>query len=71
MLLLNWSYEIFEFAFITIQEPDSFMESLLVLCRESDKIFVLNDPILKKHFTKEEYKIAKTNLDRLFRSYRV
>eukprot|EP00794_Sanderia_malayensis_P019934 gene19934-21886_t len=43
-------------------KPDSFMLSLLTLSRTADNFFSFVDPILKKHFTKEEYKIAKENI---------
>lgn len=43
-------------------KPDSFMLSLLTLSRTADHSFTFVDPILKKHFTKEEYKIAKENI---------
>jgi len=46
-------------------KPDSYMLSLLILSRESDRIFMCEDPILKKHFTSAEYKEAKKNLDRI------
>lgn len=43
-------------------KPDSFMLSLLTLSRTADNLFSFVDPILRKHFTKEEYKIAKENI---------
>jgi len=43
-------------------KPDSFMLSLLTLSRTADNFFSFVDPILQKHFTKEEYKIAKENI---------
>ena len=43
-------------------KPDSFMLSLLTLSRTADNFFSFVDPILEKHFTKEEYKIAKENI---------
>ena len=43
-------------------KPDSFMLSLLTLSRTADNMFSFVDPILRKHFTKEEYKIAKENI---------
>lgn len=45
-------------------KPDSYMMSLLVLSRDSDRIFMCKDPILRKHFTSSEYADAKKNLDR-------
>ena len=53
------------------ESPDSFMEALLVLSRESDQIFMCSDPILRKHFTCAEYVQAKKNLDQMFNSYTV
>lgn len=47
------------------ENPDSYMLSLLILCRESDRIFLSKDPILKKHFTSAEYSKAKKNLDKV------
>lgn len=46
-------------------KPDSYMLSLLILSRESDRIFMCEDPILRKHFTSAEYSDAKKNLDRI------
>lgn len=43
-------------------KPDSFMLSLLTLSRTADNFFSFVDPILQKHFTKDEYKIAKENI---------
>ena len=47
---------------------DSYMLSLLILSRESDRIFMCEDPILRKHFTSAEYTMAKKNLDRILLS---
>lgn len=46
-------------------QPDSYMLSLLILSRESDRIFMCEDPILRKHFTSAEYADAKRNMDRI------
>ena len=46
-------------------KPDSFMLALLILSRESDRIFMCEDPILRKHFTSVEYKDAKKILDKI------
>lgn len=46
---------------------DSYIEALLVLCRDSDLIFQCSDPILKKHFTAAEYVEATKNLDQMFK----
>jgi len=46
-------------------KPDSYMLSLLILSRESDRIFMCEDPILRKHFTSAEYKEAKKTLDKI------
>jgi len=43
-------------------KPDSFMLSLLTLSRTADNLFSFVDPILRKHFSKDEYKIAKENI---------
>ena len=43
-------------------KPDSFMLSLLTLSRTADTFFSFVDPILQKHFTKDEYKVAKENI---------
>ncbi|XP_065064196.1 uncharacterized protein LOC135690534 [Rhopilema esculentum] len=43
-------------------KPDSFMLSLLTLSRTADNLFTFVDPILRKHFTKDEYKVAKENI---------
>ena len=43
-------------------KPDSFMLSLLTLSRTADNLFSFVDPILRKHFTKDEYKIGKENI---------
>ena len=43
-------------------KPDSFMLSLLTLSRTADNFFSFVDPVLQKHFTKDEYKIAKENI---------
>ena len=47
------------------EELDSYMLSLLILSRESDRIFMCSDPILKKHFSSLEYSQAKKRLDRI------
>ena len=49
-------------------KPDSFMLSLLTLSRTADNLFSFVDPILRKHFTKEEYKIAKENIKVIVKS---
>ncbi|XP_065064186.1 uncharacterized protein LOC135690524 [Rhopilema esculentum] len=43
-------------------KPDSFMLSLLTLSRTADMFFSFVDPVLQKHFTKDEYKVAKENI---------
>ena len=43
-------------------KPDSFMLALLTLSRTADHLFTFIDPILRKHFTKDEYKVAKENI---------
>ncbi|XP_065676611.1 uncharacterized protein LOC136072123 isoform X1 [Hydra vulgaris] len=45
--------------------PDNYMLALLVLARESDRIFLCKDPILSKHFSFKEYESAKKNLDKI------
>ena len=49
--------------------PDSYMLALLVLARESDRIFLCKDPILSKHFSPNEYESAKKNLDKILSSH--
>lgn len=51
--------------------PDSFIEAVLVLSSYSDQIFQCSDPILKKHFTSAEYVEAKKFLENLLKSYKV
>ena len=46
-------------------EPDSFVWVLLVLMRAADDFYVLHDPFLKRHFSKEEYKCAKERIKQL------
>ena len=53
-----------ELKLVSLKEmkPDSYMLSLLTLSRTADNFFSFVDPILEKHFTKQEYKIAKENI---------
>ena len=44
-------------------EPSSYIRVLLVLARCSDNLMVLQDPVLKKHFSKEEYGKAKEKIN--------
>lgn len=46
-------------------EPNSYMRILLSLLRSVDGMHVLKDPLLKRHFTKEEYKGAKERIKHL------
>ncbi len=47
------------------EKQDSYIIALLALCRDADNIFLISDPILKKHFEPEEYQEAKKRIDRL------
>ena len=46
-------------------EPDSYMRSLLCLMRAADNILWFADLLLKRHFSKDEYKLAKARIKRL------
>ena len=46
-------------------EPDSFMRVLLTLLRGADGLYTFKDPLLKRHFTKDEYKCAKERIKHL------
>jgi len=50
-------------------ESDSFVDTLLILARESDKIFSSSAPILGKYFTEGEYMQAMHNIDEMFKKY--
>jgi len=50
-------------------ESDSFVDTLLILARESDKIFSSSAPILGKYFTEGEYLTAMQNIDEMFKKY--
>ncbi|KAK3751300.1 hypothetical protein QZH41_018027, partial [Actinostola sp. cb2023] len=46
-------------------EPSSYIRALLTLARSSDNLLCLQDPVLKKHFSKEEYDKAKERINAL------
>lgn len=46
-------------------EPDSYLRTLLTIMRAIDDMFVLWDPLLRRHFSKEEYKMAKERIKTL------
>eukprot|EP00794_Sanderia_malayensis_P019070 gene19070-20985_t len=50
---------------ITDTRPDSYILALLALCRDADNIFLISDPILKKHFEPDEYQESKKKIDKL------
>lgn len=45
--------------------PDSYIRALLLIMRAVDDFFMLSDPLLKRHFSKEEYKPAKERIKSL------
>ena len=47
---------------------DSYMTAILTLTRVCDRFFNFQDPILQKHFAKEEYAYAKSNIKKIIRS---
>ena len=46
-------------------EPDSYMQSLLTLMRAADDLHCFMDPLLKRHFSSEEYDKAKKRIKAL------
>ncbi|XP_065064604.1 uncharacterized protein LOC135690853 [Rhopilema esculentum] len=44
---------------------DSYIVSLLAICREADNVFLISDPILKKYFNSVEYPELKKKIDRI------
>nr|XP_058945579.1 uncharacterized protein LOC131773654 [Pocillopora verrucosa] len=46
-------------------KPSSYIRVLLVLARHADNLMCLEDPVLKKHFSKEEYGKAKEKINQL------
>ena len=45
--------------------PDAYIRSLLLIMRAVDDFHVLSDPLLRRHFSKEEYKPAKERIKAL------
>ena len=45
--------------------PDAYIRALLLIMRCVDNFFVLSDPLLKRHFSKDEYKPAKERIKSL------
>ena len=45
--------------------PDAYIRALLLIMRAVDDFFVLSDPLLRRHFSKEEYKPAKERIKAL------
>lgn len=47
-------------------QPSSYIRALLTIARTADNLACLNfDPVLKKHFSKQEYGKAKETIDGL------
>lgn len=42
--------------------PDAYIRALLLIMRAVDNFYVLSDPLLRRHFSKEEYKLAKERI---------
>lgn len=42
--------------------PDAYIRALLLIMRAVDDFYVLSDPLLRRHFSKEEYKPAKERI---------
>ncbi|KAK3753271.1 hypothetical protein QZH41_015218 [Actinostola sp. cb2023] len=47
------------------QEPSSYIRALLTLTRTADNLLCSVDPVLQKHFSKEEYVNAKKRINAL------
>ena len=45
--------------------PDAYIRALLLIMRAVDDFFMLSDPPLQRHFSKEEYKPAKERIKTL------
>ena len=45
--------------------PDAYIRALLLIMRAVDDFFMLSDPLLRRHFSKEEYKPAKERIKAL------
>lgn len=43
-------------------EPSSYIRTLLTLTRAADDLLCASDPVLKKHFSKDEYDKAKQRI---------
>ena len=55
---------------ITLRDdaPDGFMKALLPLLRFADKLHDSGDPLLGRHFNKDEYGKARPRLDEILRN---
>lgn len=42
--------------------PDAYIRALLLIMRAVDNFYLLSDPLLRRHFSKEEYKLAKERI---------
>lgn len=45
--------------------PDAYIRALLLIMRCVDNFFMLSDPLLRRHFSKDEYKSAKERIKSL------
>ena len=45
--------------------PDAYIRALLLIMRAVDDFYVLSDPLLRRHFSKDEYKPAKERIKAL------
>lgn len=52
---------------VTLEEasPNGYILALLTLARYSDNLLSLRDPVLEKHFTKDEYRKVKQKINDL------